>query len=570
MGVMITVTTLAAVVLFSTPAAATVVSDWNAAALAEVRASKLGPPIVARALAIAHTCMYDAWAAYDDVAIGTVPGWDLRRSLVEHTDANKAEAISFAAYRCLVNLFPTGAARLADVMERLGYDPGNTSTDVTTPAGIGNVAAQAVIDDRRDDGSNQYGDLHPGAYSDYTGYTPRNQPMAFCTPLPRDCPPLDIDDPLHWQPLISDTGVTQTFIAPHWESVRPFALRSAAQFDDRPLLVPPPDIFNGPRSYQKNAEEILKYSRELNDERKLIVEYWADGPASELPPGHWGLFAQFVSQRDDHSIDEDVKMFFAMHNASFDAGIVAWHFKRKYDGVRPITAIRYLKRGQDRPRLGRTGPAHRAHRRRAMDAVQPRKQPDSRVSRATSRGIRHSRSASAEVLKRFTGSDHFGFSTVIPAELRSRGAGHPGRGHDDVVRDIQRRRGSGRTLAPVRRHSFQRRQCHGAEGRPLDRPAGVDQGAEVLPRDHPVGPARLGAALHRGGDGGALSIASTTPAICSIASGLLSTGRPASSQEGLRLGAHGVARHEDHAGREVRPLLARSTARRPCRRCPAA
>ena len=79
---------------------------------------------------------------------------------------------------------------------------------------------------------------------------------------------------------------------------------------------------------------------------KLNVEYWADGPASELPPGHWGLFAQFVSQRDNNTIDEDVKMFFAMHNASFDAGIVAWHVKRKYDGVRPITAIRYLKQGQ--------------------------------------------------------------------------------------------------------------------------------------------------------------------------------------------------------------------------------
>ena len=52
-------------------------------------------------------------------------------------------------------------------------------------------------------------------------------------------------------------------------------------------------------------------------------------------------------------------MFFAMHNASFDAGIVAWHFKRKYDGVRPITAIRYLKQGQHRPRLGagRAGPS---------------------------------------------------------------------------------------------------------------------------------------------------------------------------------------------------------------------
>src|ERR1043165_8032330 len=45
----------------------TIVGVWNCASLDEVRLSKAlrnGPPMVARALAIAHTCMYDAWAAY--------------------------------------------------------------------------------------------------------------------------------------------------------------------------------------------------------------------------------------------------------------------------------------------------------------------------------------------------------------------------------------------------------------------------------------------------------------------------------------------------------------------------
>ena len=91
---------------------------------------------------------------------------------------------------------------------------------------------------------------------------------------------------------------------------------------------------------------MIEFSRSLDTGRKLIVEYWADGPSSELPPGHWGIFAQFVSQRDNHTIDQDAKMFFAMHNASFDAGIVAWHIKRKYNGVRPITAVRFEKQGQ--------------------------------------------------------------------------------------------------------------------------------------------------------------------------------------------------------------------------------
>jgi len=48
-----------------------IVLQWNAAALQAVRDSTLGPPMVARAFAVMHTCMYDAWAAYDRVAVGT-------------------------------------------------------------------------------------------------------------------------------------------------------------------------------------------------------------------------------------------------------------------------------------------------------------------------------------------------------------------------------------------------------------------------------------------------------------------------------------------------------------------
>ena len=81
--------------------------QWDNAALQAIRVAKLGPPIVARALAIVHTAMYDAWAAYDDRAVGTRLGGSLRRPGVERTLANKNEAVSFAAYRALVDLFPT-------------------------------------------------------------------------------------------------------------------------------------------------------------------------------------------------------------------------------------------------------------------------------------------------------------------------------------------------------------------------------------------------------------------------------------------------------------------------------
>jgi hypothetical protein len=48
----------------STASQPNVLIRWNSATLQGIRDAKLGAPVVARALAIVHTCMYDAWAAY--------------------------------------------------------------------------------------------------------------------------------------------------------------------------------------------------------------------------------------------------------------------------------------------------------------------------------------------------------------------------------------------------------------------------------------------------------------------------------------------------------------------------
>ena len=58
---------------------ASIVIRWNAAFLQAVRDSRIGPPMIARALAVCHTCVFDAWAAYDRVAVGTRLGGELRR-----------------------------------------------------------------------------------------------------------------------------------------------------------------------------------------------------------------------------------------------------------------------------------------------------------------------------------------------------------------------------------------------------------------------------------------------------------------------------------------------------------
>jgi hypothetical protein len=378
---------------------------WNQTALEAVSNGTLGPPMVARALKIVHTAMYDAWAAYDDAAVGTRLGGTLRRPLSERTDANRVEAISYAAYRALVDLYPTQRARFDARMAALGFDPANTTVDVTTPAGIGNVAAAALLAFRHNDGSNQHGTLGPTGlpYSDYTGFVPVNSPDA-------------VTDANRWQPLrhpnrAGNGIVDQVCLGAHWNRVIPFALASADQFR------PPPPVVLPHGRYRQQVEELIRLSASLGDREKVIAEYWADGPMTVLPPGHFNLFAQFVSLRDGHTLDQDVQLFFILTNAVFDAGIAAWDAKIHYDYVRPITAIRELKRGRKIRAWAGPGLGVRVIDGEAWRPYQPDWFPTPPFAEYVS-GHSSFSAAGAEILKRFTGSDTFGGSiTITEADL---------------------------------------------------------------------------------------------------------------------------------------------------------
>lgn len=361
-----------------------VVLQWNQRLLQAVGNTRFAPMLTARALAITHTCMYDAWAAYDSVADGVHWTRDMRRPAAEHTEAARAEAISVAAHLALVDLFPSQASLFDMRLSSLGHStPG-------TPGMIGSEACQAVLDSRRQDGSNQSGDLHPGSYSDYTGYMPVNTVDAA-------------QDPNRWQPLMTPSGAQQ-FLTPHWGRVQPFALTSLDEM--RPE--PPPLYPHG--TYIKEANLILHISARLGDRSKMIAEYWADGPGSVTPPGHWNLLAQAVSRRDRHTLDEDVKMFFALGNAVLDASIAVWDCKRLYDYARPVTAIRFLYGGQ--PVRAWAGPGLGT---RLIDGAQFRSYIPTPPFAEYVSGHSAFSAASAEVLASFTGSNLLGLSVTFPA-----------------------------------------------------------------------------------------------------------------------------------------------------------
>ena len=90
------------------------------------------------------------------------------------------------------------------------------------------------------------------------------------------------------------------------------------------------------------------------DYARVLAEFWADGPNSETPPGHWFTILNYVS---DHPLTEkkfsdkgdvlsnlewDVKSYFALGGAMHDAAVTAWSIKGYYDYIRPISAIRYM------------------------------------------------------------------------------------------------------------------------------------------------------------------------------------------------------------------------------------
>ena len=385
------------------PATASIARIWDEEILQAIRLDTPHPPVHARNLFHFSVAMYDAWAAYDPTAVGYLFH---EKHTANDVAAARREAISYAAYRILTeryafsksasNTLATLRARLAS----LGYDTNNSSLDPSTPAGLGNAVAATVSAFFIEDGARQtaaYQDLPASA----GGYQPVNQPLV--TGLPGT----SATDLNRWQPLAITNAVDQNgfpagpiqkFLGAQWLGVRPFAMERInvaqpwinpgppprlggvgdAQFrdevvdiirrsseltpDDGVLIDISPGAFgnsalgtNDGTGHPVNPATGLPYASNIvrrGDFARVLAEFWADGPNSETPPGHWNVLANTVSDNpafvkrlagtgpllDD--LEWDVKVYFALNAAVHEAACAAWSLKRFYDGGRPIEYIR--------------------------------------------------------------------------------------------------------------------------------------------------------------------------------------------------------------------------------------
>jgi hypothetical protein len=286
-------------------------------------------------------------------------------------------------------------ACLRAVMKDLGYDSADTNDKGDDPIAFGNRIGHSIIAATANDGSNEAGD-----YADTTGYEPDNAPLVF------DNAGAGLQAPERWQPLNLSIAATQngiilpagvqSYIGSNWDGVTPFAMKrtspavpwhdpgpvpklGAAMKDwlvevirktsyvdtsDPTTMDISPGAYghnslgaNDGKGWAKNPVTDQPYPPQVvlrADFARVMAEFWADGPNSETPPGHWNVLANMVADSPGFQrklfgkgapldpLAWDVHVYLALDGAEHDAAITAWGAKRRYVTVRPISLIRWM------------------------------------------------------------------------------------------------------------------------------------------------------------------------------------------------------------------------------------
>jgi hypothetical protein len=374
---------------------------WDEVLLDAIRRDFPAPTVHARNLFHLSAGMYDAWAAYDPVADGYFVD---EAHTATDVQAAREQAISFAAYRILSHRYSIAVGAEEDqrefdaLMASLCFDPAYVDIVGEGPAALGNRIADTIITFGLTDGS-----LEQQGYKS-SDYQPVNDPLIVKRT------DITMVDPNRWQPLALDFQETQngqplpdkvqTAVGPFWGHVASFGLMPSAE--GLPLDPGTPPLLGDRKTdaeFKAAAVEVIRRSASLDaasgrtidispgamgdnplgsykgtghsinpatgepyppqvvpvaDFARALSEYWADGPHSETPPGHWNVVANQVADSLGFEpriagtgpiidrLEWDVKTYFALNGAMHDAAVAAWGAKGFYDYVRPISMVRYM------------------------------------------------------------------------------------------------------------------------------------------------------------------------------------------------------------------------------------
>jgi membrane-associated phospholipid phosphatase len=83
-------------------------------------------------------------------------------------------------------------------------------------------------------------------------------------------------------------------------------------------------------------DELLGYARNLTRAQHRIASFWADGPGSYTPPGHWNRIAADLAYARKLSELRSARVMALSTTAVADAGIACWEAKYYYMYPRPF------------------------------------------------------------------------------------------------------------------------------------------------------------------------------------------------------------------------------------------
>ncbi len=287
---------------------------WNEVLLTVVRDARTNPVRVSRTLALLNAAMYDAIIAACDakMAFGrsTPADRDPRIKVLAPRDEISSHAavdaaVAAAAVAVLSHVYPDrsetfedAAAELEAVLLASGT---HAPSDIAAGRAIGIAVGALAIARANGDGASVF---WQGEIPDVEGGWQPAKPFRNDQPT---------------EPL-----------AGTW---RPWVMTSGSQF--RPG--PPPAV--GSAAWQAEADEVVRVNDELTNDQVRIARFWADGPGTDTPPGHWVRTAITLAARDRLSTPATARMLAHLTIAQADSFIACWDTKFTYWSGRPIGLI---------------------------------------------------------------------------------------------------------------------------------------------------------------------------------------------------------------------------------------
>jgi len=289
--------------------------------LADPKFPFANPPYASRALAYLSVAQFDAlvstWhykfkynrksASKNDGTISTL----LPETNLPSYPSEEA-VVASASYAVLVAMFPGEVPYLDQKLaeaQKVGVLAGkNVESDVKAGLDLGKAVAAKVMARAKTDGMS----------------ASNNQ--AVTTGMIENAKKMGVKSP--W---VSQEMPLRPPMLPNFGSVSTWNFDKATMVKIRPAI----PFLENTSEFEKDIAELKSIQKNQTREQARIANFWADGPSSYTPPGHWHRFAANAAIEAKYSEIRMARTLALVGTALMDAGVACWDTKYYYYTPRP-------------------------------------------------------------------------------------------------------------------------------------------------------------------------------------------------------------------------------------------